>query len=289
MLKENSIISFFKSGNFFVFLIGAVLAIWLNEIVSPQLIIVFGLPNLYSVNAILWFIISIIVIIFWAFITKKLYKNLKTTWFFVGASFASLVYAGINLYEISWLYYINVGKFLPNISVEGYSFPAIYMFKLFRSIFLTTAFGIIGYWDLLRKKENKSETVTNKPTENVVKTSKFYMDKEAELLKIQVDADAVHTRHSASLSFVLTFVVTGLFVSFTLYFEKIFPFVFTIGFMLAIAVLASIIMKNSNKEYNEKIEKIRKDIDDRVNEIETINERNHVLKLLNDPSIGEDR
>ncbi|HJW65254.1 MAG TPA: hypothetical protein VJ507_00590 [Candidatus Bathyarchaeia archaeon] len=149
MARIDSIIAFFKSGNVFLLIIGASLALWLNWIVIPELVVVLGFPLNPSVqNIIGLLIIAIICFVFWAYVYKKIFKNLRATWFFVGASFISLFLASINLHDISVLYYLNV-------DTVGYSYPAIYIFKLFRSIFFTTVFGILGYWNELRKKENK--------------------------------------------------------------------------------------------------------------------------------------
>jgi len=136
-----------------VFLVGIILALWLNEILTPQLIVILGVPlNLYALITSLLFISSIIVIIDLFLFYKKKYKKLTLTWFFVGAGLVSILFAGTNLYQISYLYILNIGNASAT-TVQGYSFPAIYVFKLFRSIFFISVFGIIGYWNELRKKE----------------------------------------------------------------------------------------------------------------------------------------
>ena len=68
----------------------------------------------------------------------KVFKGDKSSWFFLGASFISIVYAGYSLVQIAYLYVENVGRFPFN--VEGYVFPAVYIFKLFRATFFATAF-----------------------------------------------------------------------------------------------------------------------------------------------------
>ena len=151
MAKTEPILNFLKTGNYSVLLVGILLAVWLNEILSPQLISAFGLPyNPYALTAILGTLLSIVVIIDLFLFYRRRYKKLTLTWFFVGASLVSLVYAAGNLYQISVLYNTNV-------KVENYSFPAIYVFKLFRSIFLFSVFGIIGYWNELNKKQKNVE------------------------------------------------------------------------------------------------------------------------------------
>jgi hypothetical protein len=57
----------------------------------------------------------------------------------------SILYAGWTLIQVAWLYYANVGWALPDINIDGYSFPAIYIFKLFRSLFLAASFTLLGH------------------------------------------------------------------------------------------------------------------------------------------------
>lgn len=118
---------------------------------KPEFIIVLLFPQLFSLIIIEWFVIPASLFSVAAFLIIKYVGNHKSTWFFLGASSMSLFYAGQSLIQIAIHYYINVGQF--PFPVEGYSYPAIYMFKLFRSIFLASFFGILGYWIEILKSE----------------------------------------------------------------------------------------------------------------------------------------
>lgn len=136
-------------GGALLFGLGAVFVIWFNETMSPYAIFLLGFPLLFPATllqptyweAILLLVPSLCLLI----ISAYLFKRYKWKWFFLGASLTSLAYAGWSLLQIAGLYYVNVGYALPDISIEGYSFPAIYTFKLFRSIFFATFFTILGY------------------------------------------------------------------------------------------------------------------------------------------------
>lgn len=146
------------TGNALLFVLGACFVIWFNQVMNPNIVLIVGLPLL--IPAILWqitfwqvifldFIPSLCVFIFSAYLLFKWFKGIKRTWFFLGASLASLAYAGWSLLQIAGLYYVNVGWALPDIAIEGYAFPAIYTFKLFRSVFFATFFTILGYTDTI--------------------------------------------------------------------------------------------------------------------------------------------
>lgn len=138
--------------NTLIFVLGAWFVIWLNEIISPNFVLVFGFPLLFPqmfLKLIVgWEVILLalvpsfcLLVIFAHFFMK----GFKGTLFFLGGSLASIVYAGWGLIQIAWLYYTNVGWAFPDINIEGYSFPAIYVFKLFRSIFFAAFFTLLGH------------------------------------------------------------------------------------------------------------------------------------------------
>ena len=107
-------------------------------------------------------ILPLCVFLFFVSILIKCINENKSTWFFLGATSTSLVYAGYNLFQIAILYYQNVGHFPFN--VEGYTYPAIYTFKLFKSIFLASLFGILGYWfEVLKKRSRIRSKSRNQP------------------------------------------------------------------------------------------------------------------------------
>jgi hypothetical protein len=124
---------------------------------NPNILLIVGLP--FLIPSILWQIafwqdiyplmVLICGVIASTYLLFKCFKGIKRTWFFLGASLASLAYAGWSLLQIAGLYYVNVGWALPDINIEGYAFPAIYTFKLFRSVFLATFFTILGYTDTI--------------------------------------------------------------------------------------------------------------------------------------------
>ncbi len=134
-----------------VFVLGVSVSIWLNTIMQPEVVLTWLFPDLLLLT-ITYLLPSILLFLVSAFLLRWWFKDLKSTWFFFGASLTSLVYAGQNLVQIAILYYVNVGRWLPDINFEGYSFPAIYTFKLFRSIFLVTVFSILGHWAEILKK-----------------------------------------------------------------------------------------------------------------------------------------
>jgi len=134
------------------FSFGVSVVMWLNAIMQPEFVLTWLFPNLF-LQIIVRLIPSILLVLVPAYLLWKWSKGIRSTWFFLGASLTSLFYAGQSLVQIAILYYINVGWALPDIVIEGYAFPAIYTFKLFRSIFLATVFSILGYWvEILKRK-----------------------------------------------------------------------------------------------------------------------------------------
>lgn len=144
-------------GNALLFALGAWFVIWFNQIMNPNIVLIVSLPLFFPATlwqitfwqVILPFVPSLCLFIFFAYLLFKLFKGIKRTLFFLGASLASLAYAGWSLLQIACLYYVNVGWALPDIAIEGYAFPAIYTFKLFRSVFFATFFTILGYTDTI--------------------------------------------------------------------------------------------------------------------------------------------
>lgn len=139
-----------------LFVFGILFVIWLNVAIPPEAIMVFLFPYTFLPIIIEFFVIPLFSFLFIAYLFWRRVKGVRSVWFFLGASLTSLVYAGQSMVQIAILYYLNVGKWLP-LQIEGYSFPAIYTFKLFRSVFFTTFFSIVGYsLDVL----NRSDIVT---------------------------------------------------------------------------------------------------------------------------------
>lgn len=134
------------------FSFGVSIVIWLNAIMQPEFVLTWLFPSLF-LQVIIRLIPSIVIFLLPAYLLLKWLRGIKSTWFFLGASLTSIFYAGQSLVQIAILYYVNVGWALPDIAIEGYAFPAIYIFKLFRSIFLATFFSIVGYWvEILKRK-----------------------------------------------------------------------------------------------------------------------------------------
>jgi len=138
------------------FAFGISIVIWLNAIMKPEFIVVLLFPQLFPLILIQHLVIPASVYSVATLLLIKYVGDHKSTWFFLGASSMSLIFAGQSLVQIAIHYYINVGQF--PFPVEGYSYPAIYMFKLFRSIFLATLFGILGYWiEILKSKKTTGQ------------------------------------------------------------------------------------------------------------------------------------
>lgn len=135
------------------FFLGALVVVWLNAIMQPEFVLSWLFPDIFWQIAIR-LLPSIGLLLFCGLLLLRWLKGIKSTWFFLGASLTSIFYAVQSLVQIAILYYANVGQYLPDIQVEGYSYPAIFTFNLFRSIFLATLFSILGYWiDILKRKE----------------------------------------------------------------------------------------------------------------------------------------
>jgi len=112
---------------------------WANGL-TPESTLILGLvPQYFTLYIIRILVLPIFLFLIAYFILMKLFKGNKSNWFFLGASFTSIFYAWQSLVQIAYLHFENVGKFPFN--VEGYVFPAIYTFKLFRAVFFSSFFG----------------------------------------------------------------------------------------------------------------------------------------------------
>jgi len=135
---------------FVPFVLGILAGYWVNGL-TPELILVLLVPQHFLHIIIQNFVIPLSLLIA-AFIIMKRFKGNKSIWFFLGATFTSIFFAGQSLVQIAYLYFENVGRF--PFPVDGYSFPAIYTFKLFRSVFFASFFGMLGHWiEILRTKK----------------------------------------------------------------------------------------------------------------------------------------
>jgi hypothetical protein len=136
-----------------LFVLGAWFVIWVNEAMNPSYLFLVGMPFLFPQiihSIVFWEGIPLVILLFapsfcLLIVFAYILRGTRGTWFFLGASLASIAYAGWSLIEIAGLYYVNVGWALPSINIEGYSFPAVYTFSLFRSIFFATFFTILGH------------------------------------------------------------------------------------------------------------------------------------------------
>lgn len=148
---------FLISGNLFLFIIGIVTAIWLNSIVTPEFVLVIGLAP-FSPSLVFVFYMPLFLFVLTFCVVRRFFKNLRSIWFFVGSSLMSLWSAMGSLFEVAIVWYVNNGQALPDFYIET-PMPAIYTFKLFRSIFLASVFGIVGYWiEIFRKGKDANKT-----------------------------------------------------------------------------------------------------------------------------------
>lgn len=100
------------------------------------------------------------------------------------------------------------------------------------------------------------------------------MDKESELLKIQVHADYLHTRYNSSFSYVVSFYISVLVVITTVSFEHLITLETSIVLIILIGIIFISEIYDAGRRYKKKIEEICEDID--------------ALGDLNNPSIGDD-
>jgi len=133
-------------GSLIFFIFGILIVLWLNVAVPPAAVMVFLFPYTFMPIIIWYFMVPVSSFLVIVYLIGRFFKDVRSVWFFLGATLMSLVFAGQSLEQISILYYLNVGRWLP-LQVEGYSFPAIYTFSVFKSIFFTTFFAILGYLD----------------------------------------------------------------------------------------------------------------------------------------------
>jgi len=134
------------------FVLGIIFGNWANGL-TPESILILGLVPQYFALEIIWiFVLPLFLFSIFYFMLMKTFKGTKSNWFFLGASSTSIFYAWQSLVQIAYLYFENVERFPFN--VEGYVFPAIYTFKLFRAIFFSSFFGMLGYLsEILRNKK----------------------------------------------------------------------------------------------------------------------------------------
>jgi len=216
--------------NILIFVLGAWLVIWLNEIMSPSFVLVFSFPLLFPhiigqaiaswELILLCFVPSFCLLVIFAYFTK----GFKGTLFFLGASVVSILYAGWTLIQVAWLYYANVGWALPDINIEGYSFPAIYIFKLFRSLFLAASFTLLGHLsnigilgkivDEFRRKKEKRLTDFESHSEEASVKEVLNLHKD----KGQIEGSKMSEKNGVSRNVVIVFIVVILLVWITYYF-----------------------------------------------------------------------
>jgi hypothetical protein len=149
------IVSFLVSGNIILLILGIGFSYWLNNLfATPIPVLLIGLLP-FSMFTVQDLIIPFCLFVLGIFIVLKLFKNTNYLWFFAGASLTSFWFALGSLFEISVVWYKNNGWTLPNIYVES-PMPAIYTYKLFKSIFFASLFGLLGHWSqLLRRTKDK--------------------------------------------------------------------------------------------------------------------------------------
>ncbi len=157
-----TIVNFLISGNVALFILGITIATWLNSLVTPEFVLIIWLIP-FSLITLQYVIGPICLFLFLIYLTKKSFKSPKSTWFFFGASLTSLLFAMGTLVEVSVLYYFGTGRNHPEVLIGDYIFPAIYTFKVFRSIFFATLFGLLGHWSeiLRRTKDNPKKHLSN--------------------------------------------------------------------------------------------------------------------------------
>jgi len=111
-------------------------------IISKNPLIIFEIISLllYDLIILAFGISCLLMLIFWTRF-RKLDLSLFFKIFLFGSSVTSLYYAFNNIAEISAYYVteVDIGPFI----IGGYSFPAIYTFKIFRSIFFTSVFIVL--------------------------------------------------------------------------------------------------------------------------------------------------
>ena len=158
--RLHKIVSFvsFNLHKILSFVLGIMVGYWINELTVEDILIlglahkVLGIETLIVIGIL--FVLPIALFCILAYMLNKWFKgNNKTIWFFLGASAISIFYAWHSLVQITIIYYVNVRPDLP-IHMEGYVFPAVYTFKLFRATFFASLFGILGYLNQILRYKN---------------------------------------------------------------------------------------------------------------------------------------
>ena len=162
---KGAIISFLISGNFALLILGIAFSAWLNSFfATPISVLAIGLLpfSMFTIqNLIIPFCIFVVVILIVILIIGKVFKSPNYVWFFAGASLTSFWFAIGSLFEVSIVWFKNNGWTLPDIYVEN-PMPAIYTYKLFKSIFFASLFGLLGHWSqLLRRTKDEPKNVHN--------------------------------------------------------------------------------------------------------------------------------
>ncbi len=140
----------------FAFILGTISAYILSNILDPYFFgfcfIIFSNPIIFLEDHVLrsglfYYSFQIIGLVICSILLVKKIKTSFKIWL-LGSSIAFLCFAGIILVDISLIYLkeVLVGSFI----IQGFTFPAIYTFRIFRSLFLGGFFGIIeklmGYY-----------------------------------------------------------------------------------------------------------------------------------------------
>lgn len=160
---KGAIINFLTSGNIILLVLGIFFSAWLNDLfATPIPVLIIGL-NPFSLFTLKNVIIPFCYLFLWEILLIwKFCKSPNFLWFFAGASIASFWFAMGSLFEIAVVWYKNNAWTLPDIYIEN-PMPAIYTYKLFKSIFFASLFGLLGHWSqiLRRTKDNRKKYVHN--------------------------------------------------------------------------------------------------------------------------------
>src|SRR5208337_5199234 len=100
-------------GSLILFVFGILIAVWINEAVPPEVILVFLYPYTFLSIIIEYFVVPVFLYLVIVYLVWRFLKGVRSVWFFLGAGLTSLVFAGQSLEQIAILYYLNVGRFLP--------------------------------------------------------------------------------------------------------------------------------------------------------------------------------
>ncbi len=152
---KRAVIDFLTSGNILLLILGVFFSAWLDYLFSmPELVLIAGLAP-FSINGFQYIIVPFCLLFLpFLILVWKFFKNSNYVWFFAGASLTSFYFAIISFLEVSVVWYLNHGNSLSDFYVET-PLPAIYAYKLFKSIFFASLFGLLGNWSqILRRSKN---------------------------------------------------------------------------------------------------------------------------------------